>query len=59
LCAGADLKDRQCFRQGINGQPEPQYRGGTAQPGAQLIQLEVGDLETAEAALVQGLCMIA
>jgi hypothetical protein len=52
LRARAELKDRKCFREGINRQPEPQRLGGATLAGTQLIQLEVGDLQAAEAALV-------
>ena len=53
-CARTELKHRQNFRAGINRQPEPQHLLGAAQPGAQLVQLHVREMEMAEAALVQG-----
>ena len=59
LRAGAELKHRKNLRQGINGQPEPQHLFATAQPGAQFVQLEVGDLQGVESALVQGLSVLA
>ena len=49
LRAGAELKHGKNLREGINGQPQPQHLCGAAQPGAQFVQLEVGDLEVAEA----------
>jgi hypothetical protein len=55
LCAGAELKHGKNLREGIDSQPQPQHLCGAAQPGAQFVPLEVGDLEVAEAALVQGL----
>ena len=45
--------------QGIDGQPEPEHLCGAAQPGAQFVQLQVREVEMAEEALVQGLCMLA
>jgi hypothetical protein len=44
---------------GVDGEPEPEYLFGTAQPGAQFIQLEVREVEVAEGAFVQGLSMLA
>ncbi len=41
-------------RERIDGQPEPEHLRGTAQPGAQLVQLEVRERELEEEALVQG-----
>ena len=55
LCAGTKVEDGNDLREGVDSQPQPQYVCGAAQPGAQLIQLDVGDLEVAEAALVQRL----
>jgi len=49
------MEDRKKFREGIDGQPEPEHLGGAAQPGAQFIQVEVGDLQGVEVVLVQGL----
>ncbi len=54
LCAGTKLKHRQNLREGIDGQPEPEHLRGTAQLRAQLVQLEVPEMEMAEEALVQG-----
>ena len=58
LRARTELKDRKNLGEGINGQPEPQDLLGVAQPGAELVQLEVRQLEVAEAVLVQCLCML-
>ncbi len=55
LCAGAELKHGKDLREGINGQPQPQHLCGAAEPRAQFVQLDMGDLEIAEAVLVQGL----
>src|SRR5258707_10796352 len=54
LCAGTELKHRQNLSERIDGQPEPEHLRGTAQPGAQLVQLEVREMEMEEEALVQG-----
>ncbi len=54
LSAGTELKHRQNLGEGIDGQPEPEHLRGAAQPGAQLVQLQVRKMEMAEEALVQG-----
>ena len=46
------------FVQGIDGQPQPEHLCSAAQPGAQFVQLEVGDVEVAEAALMEDLSML-
>jgi hypothetical protein len=46
-------------REGIDGQPQPEHLCGAAQPGAQFVQQEMGDLEVTEAAFVQGLSVLA
>ncbi len=58
LCAGTELKHGKNLGAGINGQPEPQHLRMAAEPGAQFVQLQVRELEMAEGALVQGLCML-
>jgi hypothetical protein len=59
LRAGAQMEHGKNLREGINGQPEPEHLLVVAQPGAQLVQLEMWELEVAEIVLVQGLCMLA
>jgi hypothetical protein len=59
LRAGAELKHRKNLGERIDGQPEPQHLVGAAQPGAQLIQLQMREPEGAERALVQGLSVLA
>jgi hypothetical protein len=59
LCAGAHMQDRNTFREGGDGQPEPEHMLGTAQPGAEFVQLEVGEMEMEEEALVQGVRVLA
>ena len=44
-------------RAGVDGQPQPQHVLRAVQPGSQFIQLEVRELEMAEEALVQDLCV--
>jgi hypothetical protein len=55
----AELKHGKQLREGIDGQPKPEDLVGAPQPGAQLIQLEVGDLQGVEVVLVQRLCVFA
>jgi hypothetical protein len=57
LCAGTKLKHGKNLGAGINGQPEPQHLRMAAEPGAQFVQLQVRELEMAEGAFVQDLCM--
>ena len=52
LRAGAELKHRKNLGERIDGQPEPEHLCGAAQSGAQFVQLEVGDLEVVETALM-------
>jgi hypothetical protein len=39
LCSGAKLKHRKNLGEGIDGQPEPEYLFGAAEPRAQFVQL--------------------
>ena len=57
LRAGTQLEHGKKLGARINRQPEPQALLRTPEPGAQLVQLEVGEPEMAEGALVQSLCM--
>jgi hypothetical protein len=59
LGAGAELKRRKNLGEGIDRQPEPENLIGAAEPGAQFIQLQVGEVEIGEEALVQGLRVLA
>ena len=59
LGAGTQMEHGKNLRAGIDGQPEPEHLCGAAQPGSQFVQLEVRELEMAEGALVQGLCVLA
>ena len=54
---GPNCRTGRIARERIDGQPQPEHLGGAAQPGAQFVQLEVREVEMAEEALVQGLCM--
>ena len=47
LCAGTKVEDGNYLREGVDGQPQPQYVCGAAQPGAQFVQLEVWEPEMA------------
>src|SRR5215469_11933965 len=57
LGARTQLERRQKLGAWIDDQPEPQHLLRTLQPRAQLIQLQVREMEVAEEAYVQGLCM--
>ena len=59
LRAGTQMEDRNDLCKGVDGQPEPEHVLIAAEPGAQLIQLQVRQLEMAEGALVQGLRVLA
>ena len=59
LCAGTQSEHGKNLRARIDGQPEPEYLCGTAQPGAQFIQLQVWEVEMAKDAFVQGVCVLA
>ena len=52
LCAGSELKHGQNLGARINGQPQPEHLGTSAEPCAQFIQLHVRELEVAEIVLV-------
>ena len=53
LCSGTELKHRKDLGEGIDGQPEPQNLLSATEPGAQLVQLQVREMEMAEEALVE------
>src|SRR5690348_9882484 len=53
LGAGTELKDGKKLGAGIDGQPEPEHLFGTAQAGAQFVQLEMREVEMEEDPLVQ------
>jgi hypothetical protein len=57
LGAGTELEHRQNLGEGIDGHPQPQDLLSAAQPGAQLVQLQVREMQMAEEALVQGVCV--
>ncbi len=59
LCSGTQMEDGKNLGAGVDDQPEPQHVLRAAQPSAQFVQLEVGDLQGVEAALVQGLSVLA
>jgi hypothetical protein len=52
LCARIHLEHGEDLGERIDSQPEPQHLLGAAEPGAQLVQLEVWELEMKEEALV-------
>ena len=58
LRAGSHMEHRKDFREGVDGQPEPEHLCGAPKPGAQFIQLQMRELEMAKEAFVQGLCMV-
>ncbi len=59
LGARTQLEHRDKLRARIEGHPQPQHLFIATQSGAQFIQLEVREPEMAEAALVQGLGVLA
>jgi hypothetical protein len=58
LCTGAELEDREKLGAGIDSEPEPEDLLGAAQPGAEFVQLQMQEVQVAEAVLVQGVRMI-
>ena len=61
LCARTQMEHRNNLRTGIDGQPEPEDLFGTAQSGAEFVQLEVLEmleLKVAERVLVQRLSVL-
>ena len=57
LGAGTQSEHGKNLRARIAGQPEPEDRCGTAQPGAQFIPLQVWKVQMATDAFVQGVCV--
>jgi hypothetical protein len=55
LCSGAKLKHGKDLGEGVNGQPKPQHLGGAPSPGAQFVQLEIWQMQSAKEAFVQAL----
>ena len=53
LCTRTELKHRDDLGEGIDGQPQPEDLCGTVQPGAEFVQLEVGEMDGAKGALVE------
>src|SRR5215470_8304536 len=58
LCAGTQMEHWEDLGARIDGQPEPEHLCGTAQPGAQFVQLQVREVEMAERAFVQDLSVL-
>ena len=59
LCTRTELKHRDDLGEGIDGQPQPEDLCGSTQPGLQFVQLEVREVQVAEAALMEERCMLA
>ncbi len=57
LRARTELEDGKKLGARVDGQPEPEHLCGAAEPRAQFVQLQVREVEMAEGALVQGMCM--
>ena len=53
------MEVRKNFREGVDGQPEPDRLPLAAEPCAQFVQLEKGKLQIAEKVLVEGLSVLA
>ena len=59
LRAGSYMENRKDFREGVDGQPEPKHLPLATQPCSEFVQLQMWELELAEGAVVQDLCMFA
>ena len=59
LSAGTQMQHRQNLSARIDGQPQPEHLGGAAEPCANFIQLQVRNVQVAEAALMEDLSMLA
>jgi hypothetical protein len=59
LRAGTHMEDRKNFREGVDGQPEPEHLLMVAEPCSEFVQLQVCEVEMAEGAFVQDLRMFA
>lgn len=57
LCAEIQMEHGKKLGTRVDGQPESEHLSGAAQPGEQFVKLQVRELEMAEEALVQGLCV--
>ncbi len=53
------MEHRKDFREGVDGQPEPEDLRMAAEPCSEFVQLQVWQVEMAERALVQDLRMFA
>ena len=58
LRARAQKEHRKKLRARVDDEPEPQHVLGVAQPGAQFVQLDMWEVEMAEGALVQDVCVL-
>src|SRR5215469_4541431 len=52
-----ELKHRDDLGEGIDGQPQPEDLCGAAQSGSQFVQLQVREVQVAETALMEELCV--
>jgi hypothetical protein len=59
LCAGTQMQHGQNLGARIDGQPQPEHLGGAAQPGAQFVELQMRNVQVAEAALMEDLSVLA
>ena len=59
LRARTELEDGKKLGARVDGQPQPEHLCGAAEPRAQFVQLQMREVEMAEGALVQGLCVLA
>jgi hypothetical protein len=59
LGAGTELKHRKNLGERIDGQPQLQNLLRTPQPRAQFVQLEMWEVQVAEAALMEERCVLA
>ena len=59
LCARAQMEHRHNLGARIDRQPDPEHLAGAAQPRSQFVQLQVREVQVAEAALMQELSVLA
>jgi hypothetical protein len=59
LCAGPQMEHGQNLGARIDGQPQPEHLCGDAEPCANFVQLQVRDVQVAEAALMEELSVLA
>ncbi len=59
LRTGTHMEHRKYFREGVDSEPEPEHLGMAAEPCSEFVQLQMWEVQMAEGALMQDLCMFA